>query len=181
MRGRRIVSTSLKVGLAGWLLVLSGCGVQRDLVFRSNPSNALVYLNGEEIGRTPLDHEFLWYGKYDVMLRKEGYVSAKTTTNVKPPWWQWIGFDFVAELMPIRLRDKQIFTYTLLPASTQPADSQLMLENAEEYRGKLEGVGSTQPSIGQKKKSKTSKKATRKRPTTQRHSRRAATKPTTRP
>jgi hypothetical protein len=154
--------------IAATALCLTGCGVQRELVFTSNPPHALVYLNGEEIGRTPVEHEFLWYGKYDVIVRKDGYVTAKTTTKVKPPWWQWIPFDFVAELLPVRLRDKQVFTYSLLPASTQPADSELMLENAAEYRAKLEGVGSTQPSIVRHKKKKNGKPTTRKHHKTKR-------------
>jgi PEGA domain len=130
---------------------LWGCGVQREMVFTSDPPNALVYLNGDEIGRTPVEHDFLWYGKYDVVVRKEGYVTARTTTNVEAPWWQWVPFDFFAELMPVRLRDKQLFTYSLLPGPTQPADSDLMLENAAEYRAKLEGAGTTQPTIVGKK------------------------------
>jgi hypothetical protein len=128
-----------------WLVLavflLSGCGVQRRMVMVSNPPGALVYLNGEEIGRTPLTRDFLWYGNYDVILRKAGYVTARTTTQVNPPWWQWIPLDFFAELMPVRLTDKQVFTYTLLPASNQPANAQWMLENAAEYRGMLEGKG----------------------------------------
>ena len=123
----------------------SGCGVQRQMVMQSDPPGALVYLNGDEIGRTPLTHDFLWYGNYDVILRKEGYQTAKTTTEVNPPWWQWIPIDFFAELLPVRLMDKQTFTYTLLPASTQPADAKLLLENAAEYRTKLEGKGTTRP------------------------------------
>ena len=38
---------------------------------QSDPPGALVYLNGEEVGRTPLAHDFLWYGNYDVELRSE--------------------------------------------------------------------------------------------------------------
>jgi hypothetical protein len=165
MPGRRIVSLSYSISVLVVLLFLGGCGVQRELVLTSNPKNALVYLNGEEIGRTPVEYEFLWFGKYDVMVRKEGYITAKTTTNVKPPWWQWVPFDFFAELMPFHLRDKQIFTYSLLPASTQPADAELMLENAAEYREKLRGVGSTQPTVVKEKK----KGEKAKRPTTRRH------------
>lgn len=144
MSGRRNFSIG-KEWIVFVALLLSGCGVQREMVLTSNPKGALVYLNGEEIGRTPVTYDFLWYGKYDVVLRKEGYVTARTTTKVNPPWWQWIPFDFFAELVPARLRDKQTFTYTLLPASTQPANPELMLENATEYRAKLEGRGTTQP------------------------------------
>ncbi|HWB52724.1 MAG TPA: hypothetical protein VG722_00960 [Tepidisphaeraceae bacterium] len=82
-----------------------------------------------------------------MIVRKQGYVTAKTTTQVNPPWWQWIPLDFFAELMPVRLVDRQVFTYTLLPASDKPANAQWMLENANEYRAELRGKGTatTQP------------------------------------
>jgi len=54
-------------------LAAGGC-VHRTLEVESNPPGALVYLNGEEVGRTPMRKEFLWYGTYDVQLRKEGGV-----------------------------------------------------------------------------------------------------------
>src|SRR5262249_46782603 len=39
----------------------SGCGVHRSLTIKSDPAGALVYLNGLEVGRTPVTRDFLWY------------------------------------------------------------------------------------------------------------------------
>ena len=44
--------TLLLLGLA--LAILQGCGVQRTLQIESDPPGALVYLNGDEVGRTPM-------------------------------------------------------------------------------------------------------------------------------
>src|SRR5437764_10189512 len=104
------------------LLPLAGCGVERVMTIDSNPPGALVYLNDTEVGRTPLKRDFTWYGKYDVVLRKEGYQPLQAKTDVTAPWWQWVPFDFVAELSPIRLTDRQHLSYALTPASTQPAN-----------------------------------------------------------
>ena len=53
-----------------------GCGVERTLQIESNPPGALVHLNGEEVGRTPMRKAFVWYGTYDVQLRKDGDLPA---------------------------------------------------------------------------------------------------------
>src|SRR3954466_14268082 len=103
------------------LLLCSSCGVQRTMTIETNPPGSLVYLNDQEAGRTPLQRDFTWYGDYDVRVEHEGYQTLHTRTPVTAPWWQWIPFDLVAELMPFRSVDRRHLSYTLAPASTQPA------------------------------------------------------------
>jgi hypothetical protein len=124
------------VVLAVWFGCV-GC-VERTLTVRSDPPEALLYLNGTEVGRTPFTHDFTYYGWYDVEVRKEGYETLKTTGQVIAPWWQWVPFDFFAELSPIRLRDKQMLSYSLRPTSAAAVDPQKLLNRAEEMRPKLE-------------------------------------------
>jgi hypothetical protein len=127
------------------LLLLCSCGVQRTMTVETNPPGALVYLNGEEVGRSPLTHDFLWYGDYTVELRKPGYETVKTHTWVGAPWWQLPPIDFIADIAPIHLADRQRFTYAMEPASTQPANAAQVLERADYYKSQLEGEGTTQP------------------------------------
>ena len=63
-----------------------GC-VQREMNVQSNPPGAVVYLNDREMGRTPFTKQFLWYGNYDVVLRKEGYQTLKTNAEITAPFW----------------------------------------------------------------------------------------------
>ena len=131
--------TAVVAGAAAVVVAASGgCGVQRQVTVQSDPPGALVYLNGEEVGRTPVTHDFLWYGKYDVTLRKEGYETVKTTGDVIAPWWQWVPFDLVAELVPVPLTDRHTLSYAMKPATTRPADAGVMLEHATDYRENLE-------------------------------------------
>ncbi len=51
--------------------LLAGC-VERLITVHSSPAGALVYLNDEEIGRTPVSVPFKYYGTYDVRLEHEG-------------------------------------------------------------------------------------------------------------
>lgn len=105
-------------------------------MINSDPPGALVYMNGQEIGRTPIERDFTWYGNYDVQVRKEGFETLKTHTKVIAPWWQWVPFDLPAELLP--LTDRHRLHYALRPASTQPADADTLLSHSREIEGKLQ-------------------------------------------
>jgi hypothetical protein len=58
------------------ILCAFGC-VQRHITITSEPEGALVYLNNNEIGRTPITTDFTYYGNFDVQLRKEGLRDAQ--------------------------------------------------------------------------------------------------------
>lgn len=104
----------------------------------TQPPGALVYLNNEEIGRTPVRRDFMWYGDYDVIVRKEGYETIKTHKWLVAPIWQWPPIDLFAELFPMRLMDQKKMNFTLEPASTQPVQSDEILARASELEGMLE-------------------------------------------
>ena len=130
----------LSLLLLGPLLAASqGCGVQRTLQIESDPPGALVYLNGNEVGRTPMRKNFLWYGTYDVELRKEGYETLVKPTPVWAPWWQVPPIDFLAELVPLPLEDKHAVEYRLKPTGMEQADPNAILRRAVAMRGRLRG------------------------------------------
>ena len=51
-------------------LAVAGC-VQRTISITSTPTAALVRLNDEEVGRTPVSVPYRFYGVYDVRLERE--------------------------------------------------------------------------------------------------------------
>jgi hypothetical protein len=116
---------------------IGGC-VERNINIDSNPSGALVYLNEEEVGRTPLKKPFKWYGNYSVTVRKEGYETLKTTTQVKPPAFQIVPLDFFADVLPFTFKDEQHFAYTLQPATEGPGGAAGLEQRGEAMRGQLE-------------------------------------------
>lgn len=116
---------------------LSGC-VQRTMTLNTSPPGALVWMNGQELGRTPLTRDFTWYGVYEVEVRKEGYEPLFTKTEVIAPWWQWPPMDLLAEFWPGRLKDQRHYAYALKPASTQPVPQAEIIARAGELSGKLE-------------------------------------------
>ncbi len=131
------LKSSLLFGVA---LALGGC-VHRQLTVTTNPPGALVQLNGQEFGRTPVTRDFTWYGTYDVALRMEGYETRKTRGKVIAPWWQWVPFDLLAELLP--LTDRRQLHYTMKPATQETADPVRMLSRAETLRRQLQSTSNT--------------------------------------
>jgi hypothetical protein len=101
------------------LLFLSAflfCGcAQRTLDITSEPSGALVYLNGEEVGRTPMRYDFTWYSDYDVTLRKEGYETLKTYRKLDAPLLFIPPLDLIGEL--VGAKDHRQWNFTMEPAS----------------------------------------------------------------
>ena len=124
----------LAITLPCLCLLLGGGCVQRIMTVKSDPPGALVFMNGQEVGRTPLSQEFLWYGNYDVVLRLDGYETLKTNAAVPAPPWQYIPIDLITDMMP--LTDEHVLNYTLTP--TPPADPAELLSNAQQTRGMLE-------------------------------------------
>jgi hypothetical protein len=123
--------------LAGLVVALCAGCVDRTIMVESDPPGALVSLNGQEVGRTPMATDFTFYGNYDVVLRKEGYETLKTTGKVNPPVYQIPPIDLFAELLPLRFNDRHQLTYTLTPAPEGAVDSHELIERAETMQGML--------------------------------------------
>lgn len=133
--------------IATGALALSGC-VERSIDVRSNPPNALVYMNDQEAGRTPFTQRFIWYGTYEVEVRKEGYQTVKTASPVIAPWWQWVPFDFLAEVLPFHFHDTHSLSYSLQPIQEQKETPDELIQRAQQLRERLDyskGGPSTRP------------------------------------
>lgn len=118
--------------LLGVSLLSSGC-VRRRMTVRSNPPGATVYLDGTEIGRTPFSTNFDYYGKREFRLVKDGYETKTVLLPVRAPWYEWIGLDFVSEvLLPGKLTDHKYFEFDMQPDRIVPRDE--LLARADELR-----------------------------------------------
>ena len=143
MRSRFTRALGAAATLSAAALCANGCGVERTLQVESQPPGALVYLNGEEAGRTPMRKTFLWYGTYDVQVRKEGYVPRSEKTRVWAPWWQIPPIDLLADLSPLRLQDNHVVRYDLRPVTEQQTDPERVIDRAVAMRKRLLSSEST--------------------------------------
>ncbi len=116
-------------------VILAGC-VERRLTINTQPQGALVTLNDEEIGTSPVTVSFEWYGDYNVAIHKEGYQTLKTHRKLKGPWYDTFGFDFFAQIVnPNRIVDSYEWTFELAPKK-EPTREEL-IQAAEELKKQL--------------------------------------------
>lgn len=108
------------------------------MTVQTDPPHALVFMNDQEAGRTPFTRRFVWYGTYEVEVRKEGYQTLKTTAPVIAPWWQWVPFDFIAELLPLHLHDSHALHFVLQPIHPGSETPDELIHRADQLRARLE-------------------------------------------
>ena len=123
------------LGLAATAL-LAGC-VERRLTINTRPQDALVVLNDEEIGQSPVTVPFNWYGDYNVRISKEGYETLKTHRRLKSPWYDKFPWDFFAQIVsPKRIVDSYEWTFELAPKE-QP-DREELIRRAGQLKEQLQ-------------------------------------------
>ncbi|HEY1379097.1 MAG TPA: PEGA domain-containing protein [Gemmataceae bacterium] len=122
---------------------LPGC-VERRYVIESDPPGALVLVNGQPLGTTPVDGYFVYYGAYNFTLIKDGYQTKQVTQKITAPWFQVPGVDFVSEnLYPGRIDDVRRFRYCLEPLVQVRTDE--LLQQAELLRSRGRAVNGGEP------------------------------------
>ncbi|MDD5064183.1 MAG: PEGA domain-containing protein [Phycisphaerae bacterium] len=116
-------------------ILLAGC-VERKLTINTDPQGAIVVLNDEEIGTSPVTTSFEWYGDYNVRISKEGFETLKTHRKLKAPWYDYFPFDFFANcLNPKRIVDSYEWSFTLAP-QTEP-DRDELIRDAQKLKKQL--------------------------------------------
>ena len=129
------------------MLSCAACGcVLRSLTIDSEPSGAMVFLDDEPIGETPVTTTFTYYGTRKISLEKidaEGrllYERKIVYEKIKPPLYQIFPFDFFSELViPVKLKDEHYLTYQLEPLKQLPKEEtqKNVIKNAGELRDRL--------------------------------------------
>lgn len=131
------------------VLVLPGC-LERTIRITSEPPGAVVWLNDTELGRTPVETDFTFYGVYDVRMHLEGYEPVTSSREAKAPFYEYPGPDIVAEALPVRIPTLIEWNFVLVPlaeSTTPKVQSQdELLDRAREMRGTInEGTPASLP------------------------------------
>ena len=126
--------------LAASVAALTGCA-DRRLVITSDPPGARVWVNDVDVGRTPTQAEFTYFGVYDVRVQKEGFETIITSVKAEQPLYEYPPFDLAAEAVGARTRVEWHFALQPVPETTQPAAEfeQGVLERGRELRTQLQG------------------------------------------
>ena len=110
----------LSVMIASSMLVLlydtTDAAVRRRITIKTDPPGALVYIDDQEIGVTPVSTSFTYYGTRKIQIVKDGYETVTVLREIKPPWYQIPGIDFVTEnLIRREFRDERLIQFKLVP------------------------------------------------------------------
>ncbi len=131
-----LVSKRLLLGLLSVICLAGGC-VERKLTIRTVPEDAMVMLNDEEIGTSPVTVSFQWYADYRVRVTKAGYTTLETHEKLKAPWYDHFPFDFFAQVLyPRRIVDEHEWSFDLTPR--EPADRDAVIQEAQTLQLKMQ-------------------------------------------
>lgn len=125
--------------------VATGGCVERRLHITSEPSGARVTLNDRDVGATPVEVDFTWFGVYDVRLTKPGFEPLVTTREAKAPLHETPPFDFFALLVPGTKRTDIDWHFELAPTIDDPDG---LLRRAGELRARLDEGDSEEGETG---------------------------------
>ncbi len=119
-------------GVALCASLLTGC-VDRRYVITSDPPGAVVYVNNQQLGATPVDNHFIYYGDYEFLLVKEGYETKRVVQHIPAPWYEYFLIDFFSEnVWPHREIDVRRFHYQLEPLPAVRTD--VLIDEAQNLR-----------------------------------------------
>jgi hypothetical protein len=119
--------------------VAPGC-LERTVTVISEPPGAVVWLNNTEVGRTPVTTGFLFYGDYDVQVRKEGYEALLTHRNLPGPIYEQPPIDLVATALPVRIQTHKTWNFELRPLPAEgPAEQEALRQRALAMRAEVVG------------------------------------------
>ena len=129
------------MGLA--LMGLTACAASRVLAIDSEPAGAIVRLDEEVIGQTPLEYEFTDYGTRRITLYLEGFKTWSQPVVIAAPWHARFPIDLLTEvLFPVGTKDRHELVVELVPdvIAVAPTDIDALLERADELRRSTPGV-----------------------------------------
>jgi hypothetical protein len=131
------LTRKVAVALLCWACLADGGCVRRRLTVRSNPPGALVYIDDQEIGTTPVSTPFTYYGTRKFRLVKDGYETITAHQRFPAPWYQIPPLDFFSEnALPREVRDDRVVDFHLEPQRVVPA--QELLTRADELRANVQ-------------------------------------------
>jgi hypothetical protein len=126
------------------LLCVSGGCVQRRMLIRSQPEGAMVTIDRQAIGQTPVSVPFTYYGTREIQLEKDGFQTIAVRQRIRPPWYEWFPLSFFSNHFALReIRDVRRLDFELIP-KVQVSEYQL-IERANQLRTDVERGTVTSP------------------------------------
>ena len=118
--------------LFGSILLSIGC-LRRRMTVRTSPPGAMVYVDRQYIGLSPVSTNYTYYGTREIETVRDGYRTDKFLRKFNPPWYEIPPLDFVTEtLWPYEVRDERIIDVQMSPELSVPNDA--LIASGEQLR-----------------------------------------------
>lgn len=143
MPQRHATSAGLVAAALAAAAALPGC-TRRTIEVTSTPPGAVVWLNDQQVGRTPVAVDFTHFGNYDVRLKLDGYEPISTNRRAAAPLHEVPPIDLPASALPIHHR---VVWHFDLVAATPPAPAAL-IDRAAALRRQAAAAGPSPQSPG---------------------------------
>lgn len=132
---QRQVAVLLFILTAG-IACSSGC-VRRSMLIRTQPAGAVVYVDQQEYGMSPVRVPFTYYGAHRIRVEKDGFETVEVDQRVDAPWYQIPPLDFFYENLWFKeIRDDRVVDFQLEPQK-QVREFELR-ERAEQLRANVQ-------------------------------------------
>ena len=97
-----------------------------------------MFLNDQDVGRSPVRVPFTWYGDYDIVIRKPGFETIRTHHRIDTPWYEFPGIDIITEcLIPLTVHDDRVLETYVMEPQQHPTD-QALLQAADDMRQRVQ-------------------------------------------
>lgn len=122
------------------VLVTAGSGcVSRRLSIVSDPPGALVEVDGQRLGYTPVSMDFTYYGTREVTLSMPGYETLTVQQKTPTPWYQVFPAEFVSDNLALtHLTDRHTFRYRLLPLGPEADNEVSLTDRGRNFRSQAQ-------------------------------------------
>jgi len=110
-------------------------------------TGAIVYVNKQPVGRTPVTCSFTHYGTMEFTIVKEGFEPSTEYRKVRAPWYQWPGMDFFSEVVwPQEITDTKQIDFQLRPERIVSQDE--LIDRAEAIRRESQALATFRTESG---------------------------------
>jgi hypothetical protein len=126
--------------IAAAILMAAGSGcVSRRLTVVSQPPGALVEVDGQRLGMTPVSADFTYYGTREITLSMPGYQTMTVQQKTRTPWYQVPPFDFFSDNFAGRhITDSHVFQYQLQPLDPEADNAFSLTERGRNFRSQAQ-------------------------------------------
>ena len=140
----RINGNPSQIVLLALVMITSAGCVQRRLQIRSQPEGALVSVDRQPVGNTPLSVPFTYYGSREIQLEKDGYKTIRVEQNIKPPWFEKFPLSLISNNFAGReIRDDRLFDFQMEPKD--PVNESILIDRANDLRNDIQRGTLTAP------------------------------------